>query len=224
MLDIRVGSICPSRVRCLDKLHHDPAVAALINPTPHPRQASCLGRQLRGEEHRSMTAITDALHRCRQSPADPVPDQEGTESELAILRAPTHANRIDISRAESAGRMCGLKLISYKLFVTVCYRHLPPPKRKQIATSRSPFLNPARSCRARSIAGTKISGAMQGSSPWRGGGIARHHRRPGQPTPGRLTALRALRPGRPARPRTNGGPSRRGTRRPASRPRRRGHG
>jgi hypothetical protein len=48
-----------------------------------------------------MAAITDALHRCRQSPADPVPDQEGTESELAILRAPTHANRIDISRAES---------------------------------------------------------------------------------------------------------------------------
>jgi hypothetical protein len=32
VLGIRVGSIGPSRVRCLDKLRRDPAVAALINP------------------------------------------------------------------------------------------------------------------------------------------------------------------------------------------------
>jgi hypothetical protein len=32
--------------------------------------------------------------------------------------------------------MRGLQLISYNLFVAVCYRHLPPPNRKQITTSR----------------------------------------------------------------------------------------
>jgi DNA-directed RNA polymerase specialized sigma24 family protein len=46
-LRIPVGSIGPSRVRCLDKLRRDPAIAAVINPTPHPRQASSPGRQLR---------------------------------------------------------------------------------------------------------------------------------------------------------------------------------
>ncbi len=44
-LGIPVGSIGPSRGRCLDKLRRDPAIAALINAEPRPQEMSCLGRQ-----------------------------------------------------------------------------------------------------------------------------------------------------------------------------------
>jgi RNA polymerase sigma factor (sigma-70 family) len=37
-LGIPVGSIGPSRGRCLDKLRRHPAIAALINPSPWPRR------------------------------------------------------------------------------------------------------------------------------------------------------------------------------------------
>jgi len=53
-----------------------------------------------------------------------------------------------------------LQLISYNLTVTVCYRYLPPPNRERItAGSPGQYLNLARGCRARSMAGAGISGA-----------------------------------------------------------------
>jgi hypothetical protein len=49
--------------------------------------------------------------------------------------------------------MCELQLISYNLFVTVRYRHLAPCNRKRIAArSRSWYLSPARSSRAKPMA------------------------------------------------------------------------
>jgi hypothetical protein len=73
-----------------------------------------------------------------------------------------------LRKREIIGDMRGLQLNSYGLFVTVRHRHLPPPNRKRItAGSRSRYLHPARSCRARSMAGARISGAMQRGSPWR---------------------------------------------------------
>ena len=47
---ISANSIGPRRSRCLDKLRHDPALAALITPAPRPPEANHPDRYLRGKD------------------------------------------------------------------------------------------------------------------------------------------------------------------------------
>ena len=59
MLGIPLGSIGPSRGRCLDKVRRDPAIAALINTRAASTVNSRPGKQRRSDDDQPMAALID---------------------------------------------------------------------------------------------------------------------------------------------------------------------
>jgi DNA-directed RNA polymerase specialized sigma24 family protein len=71
---IPVASIGPNRSRCLDKLRLDPAIAALINATPKPRDLRCMARQRHSDDDQQTASWLS--HTCEPHPMAAACSQE----------------------------------------------------------------------------------------------------------------------------------------------------